>query len=215
MEIMNHKQVAITILLIAVVLASAYLLISYRAPLSDEDLIRCPRDGSPYIWTPIGTRSENFLWRCLKCGYTWRKTYPDNIYKRWLKSPLKPDFVRDYTLLYLRCIRHLEIPDPLTLDWRGGRNASKSTLNLEVYSYYASYASNLFISIKYHPAPENVTYVILVKSGNKVVWKEGSLYNRRFISSHVMREESSNLLKGNFHEVSIKESFSSNTSGDV
>ena len=189
MEIMNRKQVAITILLIALVLASAYLLISYRAPLSSEDLIRCPKDGSPYIWTPIGTRSENFLWRCLKCGYTWRKTYPVNIYQRWLKSPLKPDFIRDYTLLYLRCIRHLEIPDPLTLNWRGGRNASISTSNLEVYNYHAS---NISISIKYHPAPENVTYVILVKSGNKVVWK-GSLYNRRFIGLHVMHEESNNL----------------------
>jgi len=196
---MNHKQAAITILLIAVVLVSAlvsaYLLRSYRAPLSGEDLIRCPNDGSPYVWTPIGTRSENFLWRCLKCGYTWRKTYPDNIYQRWLKSPLKPDFIRDYTLLYLRCICHLEISDPLTLDWRGGRNASTSTLNLEVYNYYAS---NIFISIKYHPAPENVTYVILVKSGN-IVWK-GILYNRRFISSHVMHEEN-----GNFP---AKESFS-------
>ncbi|RLG93705.1 hypothetical protein DRO37_07545, partial [Candidatus Bathyarchaeota archaeon] len=63
-----------------------------------------------------------------------------------------------------------------------------SILNLEVYNYHAS---NIFISIKYHPAPENVTYVILVKSGNKVVWK-GSLYNRRFISSHVMHEENGN-----------------------
>ena len=189
MEIMKHKRATITILLITAVLASAYLLISYRAPLSGEDLIRCPKDGSPYIWTPIGTRSENFLWRCLRCGYTWRKTYPDNIYKHWLKSPLKPDFIRDYTLLYLRCICHLEIPDPLTLDWRGGRNASKSTLNLlEVYNYHAS---SIFISIKYHPAPENVTYVILVKSGNKVVWK-GSLCNRRFISSHVIHEENGN-----------------------
>ena len=176
---MNHKRVAITILLITAVLASAYLLISYRAPLSGEDLIRCPKDGSPYVWTPIDTRSENFLWRCLKCGYTWRKTYPDNIYQRWLKSPLEPDFIRDYTLLYLRYIRHLEIPDPLTLDWRGGRNTSASTSNLEVYNYRAS---NIFISIKYHPAPENVTYVILVKSGNNVVWN-GSLCNRRFIGS--------------------------------
>ena len=189
MEIMNRKQVAIMILLIVVVLASAYLLISYRVPSSGEDLIRCPRDGSPYIWTPIGTRSENFLWRCLKCGYTWSKTYPNDIYQRWLKSPLKPDFIRDYTLLYLRCICHLEIPDPLTLEWRGGRNASASTLNLEVYNYHAS---DIFISIKYHPAPENVTYVILVKSGSKVVWK-GSLYNRRFISSRVMYEEGGNL----------------------
>ena len=185
MEIMNHKQLAIMILLIAIVSASAYLLISHKALLSGEDLIRCPKDGSPYVWTPIGTRSENFLWRCLKCGYTWRKTYPDNIYQRWLKSPLEPDFIRDYTLLYLRYIRHLEIPDPLTLDWRGGRNTYVSTLNLEVYNYRAS---NIFISIKYNPAPENVTYVILVKSGNKVVWK-GSLYNRRFIGSRVMYEE--------------------------
>ena len=185
---MNHKQATIMILLIAVVLASAYLLISYSAPLSGEDLIRCPKDGSPYVWTPIGTRSENFLWRCLKCGYTWRKTYPDNIYKCWLKSPLKPDFIRDYTLLYLRCIRHLEIPDPLTLDWRGGRNSS--TLNhLEVYNYRAS---DIFISIKYNSAQENVTYVILVKSGNNVVWN-GSLCNRRFIGSRIMYEESGNL----------------------
>ena len=61
--------------------------------------IVCPKCGSRLVWTPIGTRSENFLWRCLECGESWIKTYPDAVYMRWKRG--MPGMVRDMVLKYI------------------------------------------------------------------------------------------------------------------
>ncbi len=140
--------------------------------------IACPKDGSLYIWTPIGTRSENFNWRCLRCGHTWVKTYPEDVYERWRQAFLEPHYVRDYTVLYLREIAHEYLPDPLKLEWSGGRETPASLVGSETYIYRAE---GVVVTIKYPVVlPENTIYEIRVENQGVRVW-EGRLHQRQFI----------------------------------
>jgi hypothetical protein len=139
----------------------------------------CPEDNSPYKWTPIGTFSENFNWKCLRCGHSWTKTLPEDQYPSWRNEFLEPDFVRDYTLLYLRTILQKELLDPLTLEWIGGRETPEQTLGYETYVYKAE---GITITIGYPVVlPENTIYDIKVEAGDLTIWK-GQLHCREFTS---------------------------------
>lgn len=144
-------------------------------PLQTEARILCPKDGSPYVWTPIGSRSENFNWRCLECGYHWMKTYPEEVYRSWRTAFLDPEFVRDYTILYLREIEKLGLPDPLKLDWTVNRESVPP--GKEAYKYLAN---DLTVKVEYRVGQQgNTVYELEVEDGDDVVWR-GKLYQRKF-----------------------------------
>ena len=142
----------------------------------------CPEDNSPYTWTPIGTFSENFNWICLECGHSWMKTLPEDTYESWRNQFLEPDFVRDYTLLYMRTILEKEIPDPLTLEWVGGRETPEQTVGYETFVYTAE---GIKVTVG-NPVvlPENTVYEIKVEVGDLTIWK-GQLHRREFTSDSV------------------------------
>jgi hypothetical protein len=138
-----------------------------------------PEDDTPYKWTPIGTFSENFNWQCLRTGYSWTETLPEETYESWKNKFLEPDFVRDYTLLYLRTILQIEIPDPLTLEWVGGRETPEQTLGYETFVYNAE---GITVTIGYPVVlPENTIYEIKVEVGDLTIWK-GQLHCGEFTS---------------------------------
>lgn len=148
-------------------------------PIPTNTEIGCPIDGSSYVWTPIGSRSENFNWKCLRCGYTWVGTYPEDVYQRWRQAFLEAAFVRDYTILYLRDIGHEGLPDPLKLEWIGGRETPTGLIGSETYVYRAE---GIVVTIKYPVVlPENTIYKIRVEHRGIKVW-EGRLHQRQFIS---------------------------------
>ena len=149
-------------------------------PIQSGKEIACPIDGSPYVWTPIGSRSENFNWRCLQCGNTWRKTYSEDVYRKWRVTFLDPAFVRDYTILYLREIEGEDLPDPLSLKWSGGRETPAGVIGSETYIYHAE---GITVNIKYPVVlPENTIYDIRVEYQGRVLW-EGKLYQRKFTAT--------------------------------
>jgi len=142
--------------------------------------ITCPNDGSPYIITPIGTRSENFSWKCLACGHTWIETYPEDVYAEWRKAFLEAYFVRDYAILYLRSIGHDVLPDPRGLDWTGGRETPENLVGSETYVYRAK---GIVVTIRYPVVlAENVIYSIRVEYSDRTLW-EGRLHQRQFTAS--------------------------------
>jgi hypothetical protein len=139
----------------------------------------CPEDDSPYKWTPIGTFSENFNWKCLQSGHSWTETLPEDTYESWKKKFLEPDFVKDYTLLYLRTILQMEIPDPLTLEWVGSRETPEQTLGYETFVYKAE---GIKVTIGYPVVlPENIIHEVIVEIGDLIIWK-GQLHCREFTS---------------------------------
>jgi hypothetical protein len=145
-------------------------------PWGDQGVIICPADGSPYVWTPVGTRSENFQWKCLRCGYEWMETYPEDTYNSWKAAFLEPDFVRDYAILYLRTMGH-DLPDPLSLAWTGGRETPEGLLGSETYVYRAA---GITVTVRYPVVlAENTVYEIWVERGGAVDW-HGTLHLRRF-----------------------------------
>lgn len=148
-------------------------------PIPTRTEIICPIDGSPYVLTPVGSRSENFNWGCLRCGHTWVESYPEDIYQKWQQAFLEPAFVRDYTILYLRETGHEGLPDPLKLEWTGGRGTPAGLVGSETYVYRAE---GIVVTIKYPVVlPENTVYEIRVEHRGVMVW-EGRLHRRRFIS---------------------------------
>ena len=175
---MDPKLVASIILLVIVGSAAVYFVV--LSNVSSESEIACPKDGSPYVLTPIGSRSENFNWRCLQCDYCWRKTYPEDVYQRWRKAFLEPPFVRDYTLLYLRKVLQLNISDSLPMNWAGGKETPTGLVGCEVYIYRVE---DIVVTIKYPVVlPENTVYEIKVEVQGATLW-EGSLYRRQFVTS--------------------------------
>ncbi len=141
--------------------------------------IICPQDGSPYVWSPIGSRSENFNWRCLRDGYTWTQTYPEEVYQKWKKAFLEPVFVRDYTIFYLQDIGYEDMPDPFSSNWAGGRVTPPGIVGAETYEY----SVGEFVVITKYPVvlPENTKYDITIERREKVVW-HGQLLQRQFTS---------------------------------
>ena len=120
----------------------------------------CPTTHDPYKWTPIGTFSENFNWKCLRCDHSWTETLSEDKYESWKNKFLEPDFVRDYTLLYLRTILQIEVPEPLTQQWFGGRETPEQTLGYETFVYNAE---GIKVTISYPVVlPENTIYEIKV-----------------------------------------------------
>ncbi len=139
--------------------------------------IICPIDGSPYVLTPVGTRSENFNWRCLRCSYNWVNTYPEDVYWKWRQAFLNAAFVRDYAILYLRDTDHESLPDPLKIEWTGGRETPEDWVGSETYVYRAE---RVVVTIKYPVVlPENTVYKIMVEQQGVMVWK-GRLHQRQF-----------------------------------
>jgi inhibitor of cysteine peptidase len=143
--------------------------------------IVCPVDGSPYAWTPIGSRSENFNWLCLKCGHTWVQTYPEDVYKLWREAFLSAEYVRDYTILCLRGVEETSLPDPLNLNWLGGLVVPDGQENHPLgYSTFYYTADELAVTVGYPIVlPENTVYNIKIEWQGKTVW-EGELFQREF-----------------------------------
>jgi hypothetical protein len=157
--------------------ATTYQIYALTSNVSRE--IHCPKDDSLYIWTPIGTFSENFNWRCLACDITWTKTYSEDAYGRWRNAFLEPSFVRDYTLLYLITVPQMEFANPLTLNWTGGRETPDGIVGYETYIYSAS---GITITVDYPVVkPENTVYTIKIQIGDRTLW-EGELHQREFIT---------------------------------
>ncbi|MBS7657467.1 protease complex subunit PrcB family protein [Candidatus Bathyarchaeota archaeon] len=130
-----------------------------------------------YSWTPVGTRSENFYWRCLVCGSFWYHYYPQDVYEAWRDAFLEPSFVRDYVLLYLKNVLELKVPDPLRMNWTGGRETPLGLLGYEIYVYCAD---DTIVTISYPVVlPKNTVYAIKVEMNGKTVW-QGTLHQRRF-----------------------------------
>ncbi len=172
---MNRKIVAF--MLLFVVVGSVAIYHVYAPPSNVTSEITCPQDESLYVWTSIGTFSENFNWSCFQYGHTWIETYPTAVFEQWLNAVLKPAFVRDYTLLYLRSELQMDFPDLLTLNWTGGRETRDSILGYETYIYRAS---GLTVTTKYPIVhPENATYKITVLVGDRTFW-DGTLHRRAF-----------------------------------
>jgi len=176
---MVRKALTSILILAMAGVVSTYFL-SSGLPSASESRIICPKDGSLHIWTPIGSRSENFNWRCLQCGYHWTQTYREEVYQAWLNASLEPSFVRDYILLYLRLVVQLDIPDPLTLSWTGGRETPEGILGFENYVYRAD---SIVVTIGFPVVlPENTVYAIRVEVEGETVW-EGRLHRRMFLES--------------------------------
>lgn len=172
---MDLKVVASIIALALILSATTYEIYALTSSAARD--IKCPIDGSLYIWTPIGTFSENFNWRCFRCGHIWTKTYPENIYASWRNAFLEPTFVRDYTLLYLRTVLQMGVADPLTLTWTGGRETPDGILGYETYVFRAS---SITVTIGYPVVrPEDTVYEITVQGGDRTLWK-GELHHRQF-----------------------------------
>jgi len=137
--------------------------------------IICPVDNSPYVWTPIW--SANSEWKCLTDGHKWKENYPPEVYEQWRRSLLSPEYVRDYTVLYLRQIEGKALPDPLTVPWTGG--IQRVELNLTVT--YAYHGQGLVVTIGYPWIwMDAMKYTIRVQEEGAIVW-EGQLYLRQFI----------------------------------
>ena len=82
---------------VALTIISVLLLAAQTSEVSGE--VKCPFCGSKEVWTPIGTKSENFLWKCFNCGKTWSKTYSEKAYRDWLHRT--PVIVRDMVLKFV------------------------------------------------------------------------------------------------------------------
>jgi len=177
-ERMRYTMITVTLLTVVGVAGLSFLVTSgiLNTYFPGGSEITCPSDGSPYVWTPVGSRSENFNWRCLGCGYTWVETYPEDTYLGWRKAFLEPDFVRDYTILYLRSSGYV-LPDPRKLDWTGGRETPEGLLGSETYVYSAM---DIVITIRYPVVlAENIIYSIRVEYSGRTLW-EGRLHQRQF-----------------------------------
>lgn len=137
--------------------------------------ILCPLDNSPYVWTPIW--NENLQWICLRDGHTWKESYPVDVYRQWRNSFLSPEYVRDYTILYLRQIEGKVLPDPLTATWTGGKERAELNLNVT----YAYQADGVLVTMEYPwTTPDNMKYTIVVQQEGTTVW-QGQLFQRQFI----------------------------------
>jgi len=181
---LTQKIVASAIILAIVV--SVTTLAIYAPSFNAISEIVCPQDGSLYVLTPVGTRSENFNWVCLRCGHHWTKTYPEDIYNEWRDKFLEPAFVRDYALLYLRLVRQRTIADPLTLSWTGGRETPQGIVGYETYVYRAS---GIIVTIGYPVVlPENTSYKIKVEFKGQTLW-EGELHRREFLEPDITPRE--------------------------
>ncbi len=175
---MDSKVVASTIALAIILSATTYEIYALTSnPAKD---VNCPIDGDQFIWTPIGTFSENFNWQCFRCGHTWIKTYPENSYASWRDAFLEPPFVRDYTLLYLRTVQQMSVADPFTVTWTGGRETPDGILGYETYVFRAS---GIIVTIGYHVVrPEDTIYEITVQAGDRTLWT-GELHRRQFLTT--------------------------------
>ena len=170
------------IVFLAILLIAGPISAYYVSPniSSLETRIICPKDGGIYVWTPVGSKSENFNWRCLICGYRWVKSYPEDVYQKWKNKLLEPDFVRDYTLLYLRTILGYAVLNPLALNWTGGRQTPNDMLGYENYVYSAD---GIVVSVGYPIVlPENISYEIKVEEEDLLLWA-GKLHKRQFLSN--------------------------------
>ena len=174
---MDYKVVASTIALAIILSATTYEI--YALTSNPARGVNCPIDGDQYIWTPIGTFSENFNWQCFRCGHTWTKTYSESIYASWRDAFLEPPFVRDYTLLYLRSVLQMSVADPFTLTWTGGRETPEGILGYETYVYRAN---SIIVTIGYPVVrPEDTVYEITVQVGDRTLWT-GELHRRQFLT---------------------------------
>jgi hypothetical protein len=174
------QKIAAALIIVAVIFSAGTAIVLNSSPAAPENNIVCPKDGSLYVWTPIGTRSENFIWRCLKCGYQWTHSYLNEAYENWTKAFLDPAFVRDYVLLYLKTVLELELPDPFSVNWTGGRQTPEGILGYESYVYEAE---GVTVSIGYPVVlPENTVYKIRVEKDGSMLW-QGELNKRRFVES--------------------------------
>jgi hypothetical protein len=187
-DMMNMKIVAALIVAVVICSAGATLALTGITPVSKNPVI-CPEGAhdvsGPYVWTPVGSRSENFIWKCLRCGYSWRQSFTDDVYEAWRDAFLEPTFVRDYTLLYLRTVLDLKVPDPLTLNWTGGRITPLDMLGYETHVYRAD---GLTVTIGYPVVlPENTVYTIKVESDGTTIW-QGMLHQRSFLGSDLSNE---------------------------
>ena len=172
---MNRKIVAFV--LIFTVVGSVAVYYVYTSPSNVTSELSCPQDESRYVWTQIDASDENYNWSCFERGHTWIETYSKAVYEQWLNAVLQPAFVRDYTLLYLRTELKMDFPDPLMLNWTGGRETPDSILGYETYIYRVS---GLIVTIGYPIIlPENETYKIIVQMGDRILW-DGTLYHRAF-----------------------------------
>ena len=182
---MNSKL--IVGIIVAAIIGSAGTALALTGVASvPESSIVCPEAAHDisglYVWTPVGSRSENFNWRCLVCGYTWIRSYPEDVYEAWRDAFLEPAFVRDYTLLYLKNVLELKVPDPLKLNWTGGRETPLDLLGYETYVYGAG---SLTVTVGYPVVlPVNTVYTIMVEMDNAIVW-QGTLHQRKFTKSEL------------------------------
>jgi hypothetical protein len=77
-------------------------------------------------------------------------------------------------------VLEIDLPDPLTLNWTGGRATPEGILGYETYVYSAG---NVNVTIGYPvTSPENTVYEINVAVDDSTVWK-GRLYRRQFTIS--------------------------------
>ncbi len=183
MNTMNPKIISALIVAVVIFSAGATIALTGITPMSENPVV-CPEGAhditGAYVLTPVGSRSENFLWRCLRCGYSWTQSYAEDVYVAWRDSFLEPAFVRDYTLLYLRAVLELKVPDSLTLNWTGGRVTPLDLLGYETYVYESD---DLTVTVGYPVVlPENTEYTITVEMDGATVWK-GTLLRRKFESS--------------------------------
>jgi len=175
-----NPKITVALFIAALVSKTGVALALTSFPSASKLNIVCPLDGSPYVWTPVGSKSENFIWVCLECGHHWQVTYPEDSYRSWLDVFLDPAFVRDYTVLYLR--KELDLPDPLKLNWIGGRQTPERYLGYETYVFKAK---DLSVTIGYPVVlPQNTVYRIKIEDGGRIVW-EGQLHRRRFLTSEL------------------------------
>ena len=162
---MNPKTATSVIILIIISSATTYQI--YASTVNAADEIRCPKDDSLYIWTPIGTFSENFNWRCFTCDHTWMKTYPENIYEKWRNAFLEPSYVRNYVLLYLKTVLQMDFINPLIPNWRESRDTPNKIVGYETYIYRGG---GITVKVGYPVVqPENIIYTIQIKIGERTL----------------------------------------------
>jgi len=168
---------AVVVVLVAVLGLASLVHYEVGMPgIGERPQITCPFDNDPYVWTPIW--SENTRWICLRTGRTWDKSYPAGVYQQWRKASLQPEYVRDYTILYLRQIEGKALPEPLTATWTG--RMERAELGNDTYIYEAQ---GILVKIEYpRAASDNMQYTITVQTEEGIIIWQGLLFQRQFIT---------------------------------
>lgn len=161
----------IALFILALIIGTTIYYLEYEKIQANKNIIKCPKCGSTIIWTPLGTRSENFLWICLICGHTWIKTYPPDVYKKWKQNMIF--IIRDAIIHYINK-HHKNANIPQNINWNYKKHQHTNII-IHTFTY-----NNWKITIYQVPH----SYNFKVKVTGKITWV-GEFKNGRSIKEYM------------------------------